>query len=81
MHPPPHVLVHGASSNLEVMRQPLGDLLARKNRVILIDRPGHGCSIRTKKAQALMMSRRCELGIARVILVVHWARRARPAIS
>ena len=27
---PPVVLVHGASSSLEMMRQPLGDLLVRK---------------------------------------------------
>ena len=41
---PPIVMLHGASSNLEVMRQPLGERLARKHRVILIDRPGHGWS-------------------------------------
>src|SRR5690348_12645097 len=40
---PPVVLLHGASSNLETMR-PLGELLARHHRVILIDRPGHGWS-------------------------------------
>src|ERR1700746_479611 len=39
---PPIVLIHGASSNLEVMRRPLGELLAQRYRVILIDRPGHG---------------------------------------
>jgi len=39
---PPIVMLHGASSNLEVMRQPVGERLARKHRVILIDRPGHG---------------------------------------
>src|SRR5271156_3591509 len=43
---PPIVMLHGASSNLEAMRQPLGDLLARHHRVILIDRPGHGWSSR-----------------------------------
>ncbi len=43
---PPVVMIHGASSNLEVMRQPLGDRLARNHRVILIDRPGHGWSTR-----------------------------------
>ena len=37
---PPIVMLHGASSNLEVMRQPVGDRLADKHRVILIDRPG-----------------------------------------
>ena len=37
---PPVVMIHGASSNLEAMRQPLGDRLAEHHRVILIDRPG-----------------------------------------
>src|ERR1700722_10707643 len=41
---PPIVLLHGASSNLEAMRRPLGDRLALNHRVILIDRPGHGWS-------------------------------------
>ncbi len=40
----PIVLVHGASSNLAMMRRPLGDRLAKDHRVILIDRPGHGWS-------------------------------------
>src|ERR1700710_2614597 len=43
---PPIVMIHGASSNLEAMRHPLGDLLAKNHRVILIDRPGHGWSTR-----------------------------------
>ena len=43
---PPIVMIHGASSNLEIMRQPLGDRLAENHRVILIDRPGHGWSTR-----------------------------------
>ena len=43
---PPIVMLHGASSNLEVMRQPLGERLASRHRVILIDRPGHGWSTR-----------------------------------
>ncbi|HLG82811.1 MAG TPA: alpha/beta hydrolase [Bradyrhizobium sp.] len=75
---PPIVLIHGASSNLEVMRKPLGELLAERYRVILIDRPGHGWSDRNREmdstpdiqaqmiAQALAM-----LGIGRAILVVH----------
>jgi pimeloyl-ACP methyl ester carboxylesterase len=44
----PIVMLHGASSNLEVMRQPLGDRLARDHRVILIDRPGHGWNTRAR---------------------------------
>src|SRR5215471_19015191 len=43
---PPILLLHGASSNLEAMRRPLGELLARQHRVMLIDRPGHGWSER-----------------------------------
>jgi pimeloyl-ACP methyl ester carboxylesterase len=46
---PPIVLIHGASSNLEAMRQPLGDRLASKHRVILIGRPGHGWSTRAQE--------------------------------
>jgi pimeloyl-ACP methyl ester carboxylesterase len=41
-------MLHGASSNLEVMRQPVGERLARSHRVILIDRPGHGWSTRVR---------------------------------
>src|ERR1700676_1161271 len=47
---PPIVLIHGASSNLETMRKPLGDMLAGHHRVILIDRPGHGWSTRANPA-------------------------------
>src|SRR3954447_7365370 len=43
---PPIVMIHGASSNLEVMRQPVGERLAGNHRVILIDPPGHGWSPR-----------------------------------
>jgi pimeloyl-ACP methyl ester carboxylesterase len=75
---PPIVLIHGASSNLEVMRRPLGDLLAQRYRVILIDRPGHGWSDRnsemdsTPDVQARMIAEALDrLGIGRAILVVH----------
>ena len=44
----PIVMIHGASSNLETMRRPLGDTLAKSHRVILIDRPGHGWSTRAQ---------------------------------
>jgi pimeloyl-ACP methyl ester carboxylesterase len=78
---PPVVMLHGASSNLEVMRQPLGDLLARNHRVILIDRPGHGWSPRaretdsTPEIQGRMIAEALgKLGVGPVILVVHsWA--------
>jgi len=75
---PPIIMVHGASSNLEVMRQPLGELLAQKHRVILVDRPGHGWSSRAREedstpaAQARMIAEAMEkLGIGPAILVVH----------
>jgi pimeloyl-ACP methyl ester carboxylesterase len=75
---PPIVMIHGASSNLEVMRQPLGDRLAKSHRVILVDRPGHGWSTRaraedsTPAVQARMIDEALEKrGIDRAILVVH----------
>jgi pimeloyl-ACP methyl ester carboxylesterase len=75
---PPVVMIHGASSNLEVMRRPLGDMLARDHRVILIDRPGHGWSTRTRNVdstpaiQAGMIDEALEkLGIIKAIFVVH----------
>jgi pimeloyl-ACP methyl ester carboxylesterase len=75
---PPVVMIHGASSNLETMRQPLGELLARNHRVILIDRPGHGWSVRereedsTPEIQCRMIAEALgKLGLGPVILVVH----------
>ncbi len=75
---PPIVLIHGASSNLEVMRKPLGERLAARYRVILIDRPGHGWSARnsemasTPEVQARMIADALtKLGIGRAVLVVH----------
>jgi pimeloyl-ACP methyl ester carboxylesterase len=75
---PPVVMIHGASSNLEAMRQPLGERLAETRRVILIDRPGHGWSPRermedsTPAIQGRMIDEALEkLGIGRAILVVH----------
>src|ERR1700674_2098386 len=78
---PPVVMIHGASSNLEVMRQPLGEMLARDHRVILIDRPGHGWSTRARQEdstpaiQGRMINAALEkLGIGPAIFVVHsWA--------
>jgi pimeloyl-ACP methyl ester carboxylesterase len=75
---PPIVMLHGASSNLEAMRRPLGDLLASRRRVLLIDRPGHGWSSRARAAdstpaiQARMIAEALQkLRLGRVILVVH----------
>ena len=78
---PPIVMIHGASSNLEAMRRPLGDLLARHHRVILIDRPGHGWSTRARMSdstpaiQGRMIDEALEkLEVANAIFVVHsWA--------
>ena len=78
---PPIVMLHGASSNLEVMRQPVGERLARKHRVILIDRPGHGWSTRarlegsTPEIQARMIEEAlAKLGVSRAIFAVYsWA--------
>src|ERR1700722_3888875 len=78
---PPVVMIHGASSNLEAMRHPLGDLLARHHRVILIDRPGHGWSTRarledsTPAIQAGMIAEALvKMNVGPAILVVHsWA--------
>jgi len=74
----PIVLLHGASSNLEAMRRPVGERLAKHHRVILIDRPGHGFSSRDRETdstpaiQAKMIDEALEkLGTGPVILVVH----------
>jgi pimeloyl-ACP methyl ester carboxylesterase len=74
---PPVVMIHGASSNLESMR-PLGDLIAKQYRVILIDRPGHGRSTRddlknsTPAVQARMIDAAlAKLGVGGAIVVVH----------
>ena len=74
----PIVMLHGASSNLEVMRHPLGELLAKQHRVILIDRPGHGWSTRarrqdsTPEIQARMIDEALgKLGVDRAVFVVH----------
>jgi pimeloyl-ACP methyl ester carboxylesterase len=71
-------MLHGASSNLEVMRQPLGEGLASRHRVILIDRPGHGWSTRaslsdsTPAVQGRMIDEALgKLGVSRAIFVVH----------
>ncbi|WP_291863120.1 alpha/beta hydrolase [Bradyrhizobium sp.] len=78
---PPIVMIHGASSNLEGMRRPLGDSLAENHRVILIDRPGHGWSTRaraedsTPATQGRMIEEALgKLGIDSAVFVVHsWA--------
>jgi pimeloyl-ACP methyl ester carboxylesterase len=74
---PPVVMLHGASSNLEIMR-PVGERLAKTHRVILIDRPGHGWSTRaslsdsTPAAQGRMIDEALQkLEVSKAIFVVH----------
>jgi pimeloyl-ACP methyl ester carboxylesterase len=73
----PIVMLHGASSNLEVMR-PLAERLARTHRVILLDRPGHGWSTResfsdsTPQPQARMIAEALQkLDLGQAIVVAH----------
>lgn len=75
---PPIVMIHGASSNLGSMRVPVGDMLAKSRRVILIDRPGHGWSTRDDLAnsspamQAKMIDEALgKLGVDHAVLIVH----------
>ena len=78
---PPIVMLHGASANLEVMRQPVGERLAKSHRVILIDRPGHGWSTRANLADStpaiqgrMIDEALAKIGVAKAIFVVHsWA--------
>src|ERR1700761_1830508 len=76
----PIVLIHGASSSMKTMR-PLGERLAEKQRVILIDRPGLGWSTRGREQDStpaiqgrMIHEALVKLGVGRAILVVHsWA--------
>ena len=73
------VLLHGASGNLADMRVALGDRLAQRYRVILVDRPGHGWSDRPggsadaspARQAALIHQALDRIGVARAILVGH----------
>jgi pimeloyl-ACP methyl ester carboxylesterase len=74
----PIVLIHGAGCNLEDMRLALGEQLAARHRVILIDRPGLGWSKRkgrdgsAPKVQAAVLHDVLDaLGIDRAIIVGH----------
>jgi pimeloyl-ACP methyl ester carboxylesterase len=75
---PPIVLIHGAGVNLEDMRLDLGERLAARHRVILIDRPGLGWSKRRGRdggapqvQAAILRDVLDQLGIARAIVVGH----------
>jgi pimeloyl-ACP methyl ester carboxylesterase len=79
---PPVLLLHGASGNLEDQRLTLGNALAARRRVILIDRPGHGFSDRPGgkadaspgRQAALIAQALTELGVERAIILGHsWA--------
>ena len=75
----PIVLLHGASGNLQDMRLGLGERLARRHRVILIDRPGHGWSERpggdedaSPSRQAALIAQTLDaLGVSQVIVTGH----------
>jgi pimeloyl-ACP methyl ester carboxylesterase len=74
----PIVLIHGAGCNLEDMRLALGERLASRHRVILIDRPGMGWSQRRSRAgsspqyqAAILRGLLDELGIKRAVIVGH----------
>src|SRR3990170_3227265 len=75
----PLVLLQGASGNLEDMRLVLGETLARRWRVLLFDRPGHGLSSRSGGADDASPARQAalihdalgRLGVTRPILVAH----------
>lgn len=85
----PIVLIHGASSNLESLRYPLGERLSRNHRVIMIDRPGHGFSTRnalsdsTPAIHARMIDEALgKLGVGPAIIVGHsWGGAVAPAMA
>lgn len=75
---PPVVLLHGAGANLEEMNLALGNILAARHRVILVDRPGFGFSVRRKSGgsspayqAAVLHAVLDRLGIERPIIVGH----------
>lgn len=76
---PSVVLLHGASGNLRDMQLALGDRLAARHRVILIDRPGHGWSGRPGGSDDASPARQAKLihqalktvGIGRAVVVGH----------
>lgn len=86
---PAIVLIHGASANLESVRQPLADVLAQRHRVIMVDRPGHGWSWRaslrdsTPAIQARMIDEALgKLGVDRAIMVGHsWGGAVLPELA
>jgi pimeloyl-ACP methyl ester carboxylesterase len=75
---PPVVLLHGAGANLEEMNLALGERLAARHRVVLIDRPGFGFSARKPREESstayqagVLRDVLDRLGIDRAIIVGH----------
>ena len=75
---PPVVLLHGAGCNLEDMHLALGERLAARHRVILLDRPGFGWSERNAREgssaadqAAILREVLDRLGVDRAVLVGH----------
>jgi len=74
---PPVVLLHGASGNLCEMRIALGDRLAQRHRVVLLDRPGHGWSgpspgSESPARQAAILGELLDrLNVERAVIVAH----------
>ena len=75
---PPVVLLHGAGANLQDMNLALGERLAARHRVILIDRPGFGFSARRRGdgsspayQASVLRDLLDKLGVARAIIVGH----------
>lgn len=76
---PPLLLLHGASGNLNDLRLAIGERLAQRYRVILVDRPGHGWSDRPGGAADALPSAQAKLihqalvsmGVKRPIVLGH----------
>lgn len=76
---PPILLIHGATSNARDMVVALGEELARRHRVIAVDRPGHGWSSRPRgradaspaRQAALIAEALRRLGVGKVVVVGH----------
>jgi pimeloyl-ACP methyl ester carboxylesterase len=75
---PPIVLVHGLAAQLRSFARPLVEDLARDHRVILVDRPGSGYSVRAPGASAGLNTQAeaiagliAALGLERPLLVGH----------
>lgn len=73
------VLVHGAAANLHDQESALGELLSRRYRVLLVDRPGHGWSTpgtgadgASPRAEAALIREALQqLGVTSFVLVGH----------